>query len=448
MTTPTKKLSVIHPLQRIAVARMRAADVWPYMSAGFYALSPRLDSSVPTAAVHASGELRINPEFFALLSPDEAGWVFAHEYLHVFFQHSDRCHRAVKAGLINNDHDLLVWRVAVDLQVNSCLRHAFTLDPKGFIASGYVSPEQYELPHDLNAEQYFALLKRKSNALFKTGGGVGAGECGPGAGGGEDGEEEEGDGKQQDSGRGSSSSGDDAAAAAGNDYKFVIDQKARMEQVRQAVAQAAKQQGNCPVGIRVHADAIVPVRKISWQRLLEAAVRTGVSEARGRGRETYQRPNRNQQGLRLFSDSRSAIYPGAVRRTPKVAVVFDTSGSMSSYYAEMASHALQIVKQVAGGHVTMLACDAAVHAVKKVSTFADIRKNLLGGGGTDFRPAFAAVADMPPAERPNVIVFITDGYGDYPTEPPKDTTMVWLCTPGGNIQCSWGTVVFAEDKVL
>ncbi len=49
-----------------------------------------------------------------------------------------------------------------------------------------------------------------------------------------------------------------------------------------------------------------------------------------------------------------------------------------------------------------------------------------GGGGTDFRPVFGKVAD----HEPDLVVYLTDGYGDFPEQPPRVPTL-WVVPPGG-----------------
>ena len=49
-----------------------------------------------------------------------------------------------------------------------------------------------------------------------------------------------------------------------------------------------------------------------------------------------------------------------------------------------------------------------------------------GGGGTDFRPIFALLD----AHEPDVLIYLTDGYGDFPEAAPSVSTL-WVVPPGG-----------------
>jgi predicted metal-dependent peptidase len=53
-----------------------------------------------------------------------------------------------------------------------------------------------------------------------------------------------------------------------------------------------------------------------------------------------------------------------------------------------------------------------------------------GGGGTDFRPFFEAVAARRAAHETAVCIYLTDGYGDFPAEPPE-LPVLWVATAGG-----------------
>jgi predicted metal-dependent peptidase len=53
-----------------------------------------------------------------------------------------------------------------------------------------------------------------------------------------------------------------------------------------------------------------------------------------------------------------------------------------------------------------------------------------GGGGTDFRPFFAAVARDGDTHEGGVYIYLTDGFGTFPPQPPE-LPVLWVITPGG-----------------
>jgi predicted metal-dependent peptidase len=54
----------------------------------------------------------------------------------------------------------------------------------------------------------------------------------------------------------------------------------------------------------------------------------------------------------------------------------------------------------------------------------------VGGGGTDFRPFFEAIVARRDAHETAVCLYLTDGYGDFPAEPPE-LPVLWVVTSGG-----------------
>ncbi|MBB5232744.1 vWA domain-containing protein [Deinococcus budaensis] len=65
-----------------------------------------------------------------------------------------------------------------------------------------------------------------------------------------------------------------------------------------------------------------------------------------------------------------------------------------------------------------------------------------GGGGTDFRPIFALAQD----HEPDVLIYLSDGYGDFPAEAPAMPTL-WVVPPGGleNEGFPFGDVLRLEE---
>ena len=76
--------------------------------------------------------------------------------------------------------------------------------------------------------------------------------------------------------------------------------------------------------------------------------------------------------------------PTLVRPIPDVAIVCDTSGSMTGDLLGRALAEVEGLLQrvgLRGTNVRVLSCDAEVHSVKRVSRASQVE--LLGGGGTD-----------------------------------------------------------------
>jgi predicted metal-dependent peptidase len=75
--------------------------------------------------------------------------------------------------------------------------------------------------------------------------------------------------------------------------------------------------------------------------------------------------------------------------------------------------------------VTVVECDAAVHAI---TPYRGHLPHVHGRGGTDLRPPFAP--SVLRQVRPDVVVYFTDGWGPAPATPPP-VSVVWCLTPAG-----------------
>ena len=108
-----------------------------------------------------------------------------------------------------------------------------------------------------------------------------------------------------------------------------------------------------------------------------------------------------------------------------------------------------------GANVRVLACDAQVHSVKRVSRASQVE--LLGGGGTDMGAGIAQALALRP--RPTIIVVLTDGFTPWPAEAPRGVKVVvgllegrhgrgsgpWM--HGGPVPPSWARVVRISEDV-
>jgi predicted metal-dependent peptidase len=152
----------------------------------------------------------------------------------------------------------------------------------------------------------------------------------------------------------------------------------------------------------------------------------------------YDGPSRRQAGLGYGNGA--PILPRLRRPVPRVAIALDTSGSMGGDELSAALNETQGILRAVGAEVTFLSCDAEVHALGQIHSVADALKLVKGGGGTDFRPVFAALEKK--RERPDVLVFFTDGYGPAPARAPLWCSTVWVLV-GRTVRepATWGTCI-------
>jgi predicted metal-dependent peptidase len=141
-----------------------------------------------------------------------------------------------------------------------------------------------------------------------------------------------------------------------------------------------------------------------------------VADTAGAVDYSYRRPSRRA------SVAGNVVLPALRRPVPEVAVVCDTSGSMTEDLLAMALTEVEGLLRSLGlaRQVRVLACDVAVAPAQRVSSARQVE--LVGGGGTDMGAGIAAAARLRP--RPAVTVVLTDGYTPWPAQPPRGMRVV------------------------
>jgi predicted metal-dependent peptidase len=123
------------------------------------------------------------------------------------------------------------------------------------------------------------------------------------------------------------------------------------------------------------------------------------------------------------------VLPALVQSVARLAVVVDTSASMSPATLEQALAEIRGIlaaQQGPGTGLAVLSCDTAVQSAERV--FSATQVHLPGGGGTDLRIGLAAALDLRP--RPQVVIVVTDGLTPWPDRPPRLPTIVALIGDG------------------
>ncbi|MGH3171769.1 MAG: VWA-like domain-containing protein, partial [Trebonia sp.] len=186
-------------------------------------------------------------------------------------------------------------------------------------------------------------------------------------------------------------------------------------QVAQDVTRAGREPGTVPAGLLRWAREVLSPR-VDWRRLLAAELRRAVADVAGAVDYSYRRPSRRAHAVP------DVVLPALRRPVPEVAVVCDTSGSMS---AELLAMALAEVEGLLQGlglrrRLRVLACDTAVGPAQRVSSARQV--TLVGGGGTNMGAGISAAYSLRP--RPAVCVVLTDGYTPWPSDAPKGMRVV------------------------
>jgi predicted metal-dependent peptidase len=179
--------------------------------------------------------------------------------------------------------------------------------------------------------------------------------------------------------------------------------------------------------------------KVNWRRELATAIRHAVADVAGAVDYSYRKPSRRQGQI----GNGKVVMPSLRHPIPSVAVVVDTSGSMSD---AMLSQALAEIGGILKGMgqregVHVIACDAQVHTCQKA--FSPRQIQLVGGGGTDMGEGIEAAIKLRP--RPQVIVVLTDGFTPWPDTAPKKTRVVVALTSDGDAP-EWAKTVKVGEE--
>jgi predicted metal-dependent peptidase len=114
----------------------------------------------------------------------------------------------------------------------------------------------------------------------------------------------------------------------------------------------------------------------------------------------------------------------------RVHVAIDTSGSVDDAQVQTFISELRgILRSYPHVRCDLYYADATVYGPYTLEGDGEIPPPQ-GGGGTDFRPFFEAVKQRLDPHTASLTVYLTDGYGDFPTEALEVPTL-WVVTPGG-----------------
>jgi predicted metal-dependent peptidase len=348
-------------------------------------------------------KLGYNPGFVDGLELPELKTIIAHEILHCALAHTTR------RGERKPDQ----WNIAGDFAINGILQESGFLMP----ADALLDP-QY---NGLSAEEIYNRLTDDDDN------GQGAGQQ---AGGNQQqtqaGQDEDGDGDgPADPGR----MGEvrDAGQGDGEDQADTPGQLE--EEWKVSVAQAATQakgKGALGAGLARLAEKILE-HKIDWRDLLREFV-----ERSARNDYNFNRPNTRYLHTGF-------VMPSLISdELPEIAVVCDTSGSVDA--RQLASFGAELQAIAAEFHTTinLSYCDTKVYNPTRFEPGDEIKLDPAGGGGTDFRPAFAWIeeAQLSPA----CLIFFTDLFGTFPEQAPE-YPVLWLDFAGYGVTAPFGETI-------
>ena len=388
--------------EQLAIDRHKLLMKMPFIGSLLMRLDlvPVRDDRLGTAATNGDSVF-VDIDFYAKLSAEERLFVLAHEAWHCALLHFAR----------RQNRDPMIFNCAADLEIH------FILTREGLKAP-------FVLPHDpawqgLSAEEIYARYEKdaKSNA-------------------GQESENirniREGGGFDTHLSKGGRPEDKNTPGGKGEDEDYSPDirpdaaERCR-ERLTAVIQQYQRTRGELPLGVESVVEKVLEP-KINWrERLFQF-----VTNCYG-GSRRWLPPSRRHvwQGLYMQSSRQERL---------DAVVAVDTSGSTAEdlprFFAELGG----LLNSFGAYRMAVIQCDAEIQQVETFDDLtpfpADYRWKAKGGGGTDFRPVFEYVEKHPELE-PDLLIYITDGYGAYPEHAPSYPVM-WLVTPDGKIDVPWG----------
>ena len=373
---------------------------------------PVRDCRLRTAATDGE-RIFMDIAFCTTLSNDERLFVMAHEVWHCVLMHMLRC----------QTRDPSAFNVATDMEVNRMLKK-----------EGLKPPSKCLMPKaewdELSAEEIYEHIRKRPKQGMQEQDVRGV-------------DMQDGDGigsdKQFDKHiYSSTSSGEDDTIVVTDqwgevgfdkDYAPLIT-KELADKIRERIVAVAQQIERTRGTIPEHLANIVRAAlrpQIRWQEVLAQFVTSCYG-----GSRRWLPPNRRHisQGLYLQSSRKERL---------QAAVAIDTSGSTTADLPQFFSELTSLLNTFGDYELTVMQCDCEIQNVEKFDAYNPFHSTdwkAYGHGGTDFRPPFVYVAEHSEIE-PSCLIYITDGCGPAPDNPPP-YPVLWILTGDGEKPAPWG----------
>ena len=408
-------------LEQLVQDRQILLRDWPFIGSVVMRMElvPVRDDRLNTACTDGDS-IFVDIDFFSKLKREERLFVLAHEIFHTALLHFAR----------KGNRDRYRFNIAADLEIH------FTLLSENM-------KEPFVLPHDpkwetLSAEEIYERLPENLKDMEKLPNkGTGQDSFG-GGNSGFDRHIYSDDKNHDDVPHDISGADQEREIVIDNDYEVRITSES-VERARARTIAAAQQmermQGKLPGNI---ARILEKLQKpaLPWQEMLKQFVTTCYG-----GKRRWLPPARRH----VWQD----IYLPSMRMEKlKAVVALDTSGSTQGDLEVFLSELVALMKSFGKFDLDVIQCDAKVQNVEHFSDMnpppPDKKWKIHGGGGTDFRPVFNYVKKKLP-ERPDLLLFFTDGCGDAPKQRP-DYPVMWILTKDGITPCDWGRVTHFKSE--
>jgi len=341
-----------------------------------------------------------------------------HEAIHIAQCHWERSEKLIadnkgmveksRADISNIAMDCAVNQYLNDKVINQALIHGF--EDKN---AKCCIPKDYNLPDKKHYEYYYEELIKKAKKVPIESGAPGQGTVM------DDHSQNQGDG--DDKGDKDGKDGKDKKDEQGKEDKKSQDNRmaheAMKELVRQAAEETAKMQngwGSLPNELRDEIEKMVYKKSlIPWDKELRRYIGTRLT--------TERKPSWAKVSKKL-----PYIIRGSKRgMKPWIAVAMDTSGSIGPEELQAFQNEIKWQHKAGFANILIIECDADVGQTYNYDGRSFPQPT--GGGGTSFVPVYNHLDEH--GIRPDVLVYFTDGWGDYPVDDHGINT-IWVITGG------------------
>ncbi|WP_092333856.1 DUF2201 family putative metallopeptidase [Desulfosporosinus hippei] len=436
---------VILPLE-LQAARIRLAIERPYLASAAWALQPVPKPGLTSLAVDMYWRLYYDPAVLSLWPVEVLEGALYHEICHLLRNHAERMRNY-------NPH---LSNIAADAEINDDL-----ISEGVKLPAQAVTPESIGQQDNLLAEEYYAALEKqewpssaeqaKNNPLSnstvekETEEAADASDRNSFKGkegeyGGSNSSEEESELPSPGSGRcGSCATGqmasweDKSPSQESSSGLSVTEGELIRRNVAKQIKEHTRGQGGVPGHwVRWAEDKLYP--RIDWRKQLAAAVRFAAANISGEVDYTYRRPSRRQGRV----GNGDVIFPSMHCPVPSVAVLADTSGSISEKMLDQTLAEISGILKSLGQKekIHVLAVDQTVEFCHRV--FRPEQIKLVGGGGTDMGVGLEAASKLKPI--PQLGIVITDGVTPWPDRPPRGMKVI-VALYGDRTAPAWAKVI-------
>lgn len=423
----------------------------PYLAAGILRMKVVPNPFVPKMGIDPQWRVYANPEFVMSSSTTLLATALLHEVQHNVLEHHAR-----KLAVGVPDEMRMVWNSAGDAAINQALWDRGAEGEDTWLR--YDTPG-IDLPHGCATEQGYRILAERLRDQEKSDDGQpGEDESQPGEDESQSGEGQPGDGegktgKGKGQGKGELGAGNCGSGAGGEEIpgQLPADGEGAIKGMsetllRRKIAQEVKahekgERGSVPGHLTEWADELL-TPKVNWWQELGYLVRNAVAMRAGSTESSFRRrPRMNPTDF---------VMPGKVSPEVVLAVVWDTSGSVSDAQLQQGATEVEGILRsldLSDDNIVLVTVDAEVAETRRVSTLRNLSIGM-GRGGTDLRVGVRhALKEIPGV---NIILMVTDGETPHIEEPPPGVEVV-MAVLGGSLSSywqppEWMKVVFIPDE--